>query len=108
MTKYLLLFFIIGNAHAVTFQKVSAQVDIDISDISRCYILENHALEVLFNKSGQKKLAMILNEDNTDLNILVGDQIQSSLKIPRAMKKLDRFKITIDTDNKMAKEWGCK
>ncbi|MDX1694695.1 MAG: hypothetical protein R3208_13090 [Ketobacteraceae bacterium] len=97
-----------GCANAAVFQKVTNEATITRDDVSQCALLGDGDLSVVFNEQGQEKLAQVLNEDNTKVNLVVDGHLLMTLAVPRAMDKLDKFKVTVDRDGMLATEWGCQ
>lgn len=70
--KGIALFSVVaGCANAAVFQKVTEEVTIGRTDIKECTVEADLSLSVVFNQQGQQKLAKVLNEDNSKMNVFV-------------------------------------
>lgn len=87
-----------GFAEGLIFQKVAAAVNLSGADITEARLIENesgHAVRISFSEAGRTKLAAILDEGDTQINLVMGNRILLTAPLPRPMTPPEYFTISV-------------
>jgi len=103
--RHLLLYTVlalspVSLAGNLTFQKVTDTASLSGADIVNSELVKNesgYSVRVYFSELGRGKLADVLDQDDTEINLVTGKRILLTVEMPRQMKPPEYFTISFET-----------